>query len=403
MSNFFLPVLLYALTYFTLPNRQVDYFDYHQKIIYAEELFIQDSIQKSLTEYKKIFTLYSPFAKDAFIALELACMINDTSQAKYFFEKSFSSGIDWDALWHVKHITNLLHKYPDYKKVIQKLYEGNRKKYTNRIDIELKRRFTTLSRKDNNARKAYNTFVSLYRDSVQKRADDSLFQKALDKEIYNHPTLKYYRTSRQDSTSEWYWMTFRSIRKNYVPQSIYDTLWVKIMEDNLTIIDSISKKLGYVPGEKSIGLLDDGYWEKIRESQTLTLSPISIHQLYHHGCAFSLLKNELMESVRRGEIHPRIFVEVYAFSAFLLKDKISDPSVNQHEKIYAIKCEPPKMWCIDYQIANLEPPTTNYDTSKINECRKELSISSIQHDKFKREYAKKHHLILFFGLLGSEM
>ena len=85
MINFFFSILLYTLVYASSTDRQEDYFDYHQKIIYAEELFIQDSIQKSLTEYKKIFTKYSPFAKDAYIALELACMVNDTLQAKFFF------------------------------------------------------------------------------------------------------------------------------------------------------------------------------------------------------------------------------------------------------------------------------------------------------------------------------
>ena len=108
MKNIFLLIglLLKLQTAFASMN----YFIYHQKIIYAEELFLKDSIQASLIAYKNIFTEYKPFAKDAFIALELACMRKDTAQSIYFFEQCFKSGVNWDVFDKVLYIKDILDK-----------------------------------------------------------------------------------------------------------------------------------------------------------------------------------------------------------------------------------------------------------------------------------------------------
>jgi len=49
-------VFLYGLMILALTTGSAqNYFDYHKKIIHAEELFLKDSVQESLLEYKKIF------------------------------------------------------------------------------------------------------------------------------------------------------------------------------------------------------------------------------------------------------------------------------------------------------------------------------------------------------------
>jgi len=63
-----------------------DYIDYNKSIVKCEEQFLfQNSIRKALESYRSVFVEYNkPYAKDCFIALQLACSINDTAIASFF-------------------------------------------------------------------------------------------------------------------------------------------------------------------------------------------------------------------------------------------------------------------------------------------------------------------------------
>ena len=378
-----------------------DYFIYHQKIIAAEKLFLKDSIPASLKAYRAIFAEYKPFAKDAFIALELACMVKDTTQAHYFFEECFKAGVNWDIFDKVLWIKNILEQNSAYKNKLTETYWKERKLHYASIDIGLREYLGILSRKDDTANRRNKKSIKEYFDWVARQSDS--FHVAYENRLENFPMLVRYRKKQQDSTSDYYKTLKRLIIKKYLPLGKYDTLFVKRTEINILALDSVSKMLGYVPGEKTIGIVDN-HIDLHQEVNTLSLDfrPSIIHLLYHHGCGFWLMKNELYESVKRGEIHPRYYALLYDYSYCALKDvSTTNLSMKNLQSINEIKCPLPEKDKV-YNIAAFNCMLEKADCTFVNKCRKVLSISSLQHDKKKIEYAKNHHLILFFGFLGVE-
>ena len=133
--------LVFILTYTQGLKAQGNYIQYHREILNCETQFLfKENIRDAIKDYKLVLDRYSkPFAKDCFIALQLACFANDTENARYFFRKSFQRGVDWIAITKSKCISNILTTDAHYKQGIEVIYEQEHKKFLSTIDTNLRK------------------------------------------------------------------------------------------------------------------------------------------------------------------------------------------------------------------------------------------------------------------------
>src|SRR5690606_24711506 len=186
-----------------------------------------------------------------------ACMVKDTTQAHYFFEECFKAGVNWDIFDKVLWIKNILEQNNAYKNKLTETYWKERKLHYASIDIGLREYLGILSRKDDTANRRNKKSIKEYRAWVAAQNDS--FHVAYEKKLEDFPMLVKYRRQKQDSTSDYYKTLKRLVIKKYLPLGKWDTLFVKRTEINILALDSISKMLGYVPGEKTIGILDNDF------------------------------------------------------------------------------------------------------------------------------------------------
>ena len=80
-------------------QNKVDYFQYHNAILTAEELIAVEKYEQALAGFEKVFNSYDfVFLKDYKIATHLANHIGHTEKAFHFLELAISSG------WTLKEI-----------------------------------------------------------------------------------------------------------------------------------------------------------------------------------------------------------------------------------------------------------------------------------------------------------
>ncbi|MBS1590466.1 MAG: hypothetical protein JST52_12745, partial [Bacteroidetes bacterium] len=344
-----------------------------------------------------------PFARDAIIALQLVSMIKDTNSAIFFFQKSFTCGINWAILDKFGHINSLLNSSVFYKQRVRHLYEIERPKYLQTLNMKTRLLLTNLSHKDDEAKAEHYHKQNDYFIWLQQQSDS--FKENYDRRVVEPSLLlSQYRNKYNDSTSEWYNKLKRLFRNQYIPPDRYDSSYVKLTESNILILDSITNHYGYVPGEITIGIVDPELDQKKLSPEDsidlfMYLTPIVYHILYHHGCSFWMMQDCLRQSVKQGEIHPRMFAEIYEFSYALFRLD-TDLLHSNLSLYYKIRCTLP-IKDKEYGLVALRPEEVKLDIEKVNKCRKELNICSVEHDREKAKYAKQKHLKLSFGMLNE--
>ncbi len=379
-------------------SAQTDYLAYHKTVIAAEDLFLRDRHAQSLELYKKTFSKYRPFARDAFIAAQVAAKFDDTASLTLFLGHCYKVGIPWSIISNSYQIGKVLSRFHVYKETQEQRYRLLRPKYFRSIDPQLRKEFTTYSRRDDTARNA--AWVAIKRFSSWRDANRDSFISRYGDDVDSHVILRNYRKNHRDFANDPFYSKLKRLaEKHYRPLNRWDTAFVKVLEENIKAVAEVSRRLGFVPGEKSIGIADD----EGQIHDDLIFSPIVIHQFYHHGCGFALLQKELLESVKRGEIHPRLYGCIYDQAYCNLKDKAYDMATSNYFPLYKLKCPLPKKQK-SYAIVRLEgcDDEIPVDRGFIDACREELGISSLEHDEKKKDYGRKHKMILSFGLLSGE-
>lgn len=338
-------ILLILVCNTQLSARQ-NYIQYHKDIIGAERLFLTNRFDSSLKAYKKIFTEYSkPFAKDCFTALQIACIANDTTRAKHFFDLCFKRGVGWNTIMAVGHIKNMLAQ-DNMRRYAKDSYARGQKQYYTSIDTVLRNYILSLVAKD----------------------------------------FKYH--PKNDLSAE------RS------------ALYAKAMDEIIVDLNAFCTKHGF-PGESLIGIQDaDPAQDKIVR---LYLSIIPANIFFHHHCGYILMKELLLKALRDGELQPKEYALIYEWSYATMYTKrtlqINKEKWGKYAKRfvaanlnYSITCHHPQQ----DKFYNIYIAPTYYcnDTLLVNNDRAEIGISTLQHDAAKQFFAKKHNLILFYGLFA---
>ncbi|MBA3829846.1 MAG: hypothetical protein H0X33_12980 [Taibaiella sp.] len=316
---------------------QINYINYHKEVIKAEDLFLQGQINSSLKYYTDIFKRFEkPFAKDCYIALQLACMQNDTNKATFFFKKSFESGINWSSLKFSSYIYTLLKNNFSYSEKISQLYKTGREKYLKNINWSLRDSIINLLKKD------------------------------------------------------WYF------KKNHSWTNKTDRYpkYVQALDENIVKLELLSKRYGF-PGEHMIGIKDPEL-DTCDPSFFWRLSSLSSLILFHHRCGYGLMEQELKKALIDGELNPREFALIYEFSYADYKEYVGHYSSNHNNFNYKVNCTFQNDSVKFYDIFIKKLFYCN-DSIVVNAFRKEIGMSSLNHDKRKRTFARDNHLILFFG------
>jgi hypothetical protein len=131
----------------TKANENLDYTNYHQRIVDAETLIAFENYKDALQVYEELFEKYEfVFLRDYQIATQLALFLNDEQKAKTLLINGIKSG------WTIKSIRKndvlyKLRKSEDWKS-IKKQYHYLNEKYESTINQELRKRVKKMFSKD---------------------------------------------------------------------------------------------------------------------------------------------------------------------------------------------------------------------------------------------------------------
>ncbi|MBS1589279.1 MAG: hypothetical protein JST52_06655 [Bacteroidetes bacterium] len=343
-----------------LPNfceAQVNYIDYHRDIIKAENLFLAGKFQQSLFSYNNCFAKYpKAFVKDIFIATQIACLQNDSAMLSFFLNEGFKKGLPWRMVENDSNISTYLKQLP--KEFI----------------IRLKNSFF-------NGRTFYLSNINL-----------SLRYKIL---IMSQIDQLYHEFPRDIS----------------IPIN-RDSLYATILDANMDSIMNVIYLYGY-PGEHLIGInnSEDDKADCFPNYEQQLVEPTPIF-FYHNECAFQQLSKQLYQSILSGDLHPREYALMYewSFNEFRYKKDTTGTEIEMDGEIIRIMptnipikpcktIQETERYGIDKSIQSFNNAPVN--DNKINADRAKIGIASISHDRLKKDFEKKYHVKLFFGMFGE--
>jgi len=326
-----------------------NYMAYHQGIIRCEEQFLyHNSIRKALNGYRELFSTYKkPFAKDCFIALQLACYIKDTANTTFFFRTAFERGVTWTAIEMAPAIKNFFDRKQKYKKEIFDLYPECREKWQGSINYSLRRTINDLMKRD--------TELKVWTERFERNS----------KEEYDAETVE-----------------------NEVQDSIATEI-VKLTKRYGFLGDNV---IGFYEGSKA----DSGTFDK---GHCYAITSMIDNQFFHHNCLYFLLKRELDTALVNGEISPAMYATIYEWT-------YSSVENNGPE---SWKGHPPNKLCIPspnkrtafYKVAPTFSSIMMEDNALINRNRAKIWLPSVDHTKKKKAFEKEEKIRLFFGFFNS--
>lgn len=324
---------------FIHPVAKCNYINYHKQITYAESLFFAGRSKESLAKYREIFSAYKPFAKDCFIALQFSAMVQDTGSFKFFFSKGIENGLNWITIRKSGRVTRLINETKGLKQELEHVYQNKRTKYIQSINSSI-------------------------RDSI-------------------------FLLRRRDDTSRWL------SKKNRVRSGYFYYIKDTILDENLHMLISIAKRLGY-PGQRMIGVRDPEI-DNEPESPNLLESIASVI-LYHHYCGYIQMEQELYDGLVNGEILPSNYALIYQWAYHGYYESKGAMRGGNNRYIFKTKCEYPPQ---EKFYNNFIIPW-NYckDTILVNNCRREIGMESIQHQLVKKQFAKRNDLLLSTGIFN---
>ena len=335
MRKIYLIVIL--ILYWLSASAQLDYRNYHREIIRAEELLLQSELKPCLSLYRKTIEAYpKTFARDAFLAFQVACMLKDTAEITYFFDKSVSNGVTWDAIEYSDYYKKVVSASGPYRQRLEALYDDCRKRYEESLNGKLR-----------------DYILGLLKD------DDD------------------HRTTNQDSA--------------------LNVRWFAVMEMNGQKIDSIIHRNGF-PGEHVTGIFNSEVELVVGSTDFPTgvqIMPVPSRIFYHNPCAFQEVRNELLQAIKDGELTPREYALMYEWSFDVLLRK-----TRWWDRYYTFRCSHPGEMDKRYNFY-LNPFNYSADTAFVNQCRDEIGMCTLEHEKKLRQFGKENRLFVRFGFNGD--
>ena len=308
MRKVYLIILFITLLYKATFSSEIDYTIYHNEIIVAQELLVEEKYNEALETYNKCFKKFDfIFAKDVYHATQIAGYLDKKNLFDSLYSLCCRKGISYKLLNKTKLIKQILIK--DSVKYF-KIYKIQNNIYLSKIDLKL-------------------------RSELRKRYIEEQKAKLL-------PGTKTYR---------------EIVNQNY--------------ERLKTLIKS-----GYFPGEHLIGIDYGNIDPKFSFlDKDMEISNDFVYgTLLHYPFAYSELKQELYDALKKGKTTPEMVAYLYSFEQ--TRNGILYPPKNGIDSV--------KYPC-HYNI--IEPYSNN--KSKVNADRKAIGLCSIETEEKKKSIRLK--------------
>lgn len=342
----------------------VNYYNYHDKVIEAEELiFIEKDSIAGLKKFEEVFQMYDfVFVDDCIEAFQLACFYKNDKLALFFIKKALNNGFLIDMLFYLN--CGSPHNF----------YNGMDK----RVSI-------------------HKEFMTKY-DAELRRYQDSVFNEYI--KTINKPLLKGLIACH----------TKEQIYKNYHPELGYKSYtnqkgaYNKVCNENLAFIKKQYQNNTFI-GAKNIGFLSNELLSQlkiiylntnnqldfsilkkynlpkntdipIQKEEDVFSNDMVYNILFHSKKAFQELTQYKDDAIRLGYLHPREYASL-KFSSMRGRIPVEQ---DMHLEVYWKKVK---------------------DTTKINKMRKSFHLPSYEVDYEKFLFAQKHNLKLSFGFFNG--
>jgi len=329
-------VCLFLLLSSVVSPATENYIMYHKEILKCEQQFLYfGSIKKGISEYKIVFKKYSkPFAKDCFIALQLACMTGDTQDVEYFSRLAFRRGVSWTGAMYSPIVRKMFDANKFFNKKIEAIYAIEHTRFSGSLNSEARKAVMYMAHKD---------------DSVKWSLDG----------------LKGEEYKKKNKT------------------------YIDLLDSNTMNVVRLTAKYGFL-GCNKIGFGD--FLVKNHEEMypyiCFLLVPLIDQLYYHHACCYFMHPERLREALIDGDITPATYASIYEWAFLDLKEKrpetaLCHPIAEQTE--YYNICPVLKFW------------QKNTDSVFVNKCRFAIGLASANHFAKRKEFEKETGVKLLFG------
>ena len=157
-------IVIIILTYSKLGLAQQDYFKYHQQINLAEELFVDEKFEESVTKYDSIISKYDyVFLKDLLVAAQIAVLSNNLDKSDEWLEKAIRNGYDCKCIEKIKVFEN--YTKTDYWKGIVMKSEIYIAEYRNNINLDLHYEFHHRFKQEQESKRQREKYVKIVYDN----------------------------------------------------------------------------------------------------------------------------------------------------------------------------------------------------------------------------------------------
>lgn len=336
-----------------------NYLEYHKQITAIEEDFMDGNSRKAVIEYEALFKEYpKSFAKDCYIAAQIALLANDTFRLKYFLDLCFKKGVEWSVVEEDSNLKAFLQAHPEIRSAAYANWtEGNRY-FVEHINIPLRYEITAMVQKD-------QLYHELPEDYPKK---DSLFQT-----VVNNNTERFVQ---------------------------------------------IVKQIGY-PGASKVGIANNRLDNTSYRLVDKCFEDIGLIIFYHQSCTYQLLKDELKTAVEDGDLHPADFATFYEWSTESIINATDTSSVTvsflddsgnevetraarRNSSVGDLSLCSAKNVNADaaYKICKVMEVYlyfSSFDDAKVNVDREKIGLPSLRHNQRKKDFEKKYGMTLFFG------
>lgn len=240
------------------------YVAYHQSCRQAEQLFLDDSLDKCFQLYARVFSTYDVlFPRDCFMAAQFAHKVGEDSLSVEFLIDAIPFGLQSRMLY----LDTAHHPYFAMQSVVQSIY------------------FSKLLRLE-------DSLSTLYKKSVDWQLKAEITEMVRIDQDWRRRNNKWFN---------------RNFRRGL------ERPFEKVNDGQMSYLDSIFSTKGY-PGSWLIGVGDSQYYETNYPSfNNVNLSEMTNIMLYHSDSAFVKHGAFLFSEIDKGHIHPRTYALIRDF------------------------------------------------------------------------------------------
>lgn len=355
------------LTFITNSAFAESYSEYYKLINSAEKAFVDNNHEKSFLMYDKAFSMYKrPFAKDAYIAAQIAYYIGDTTRFIEYLSIGFDNDMPLTAITAAPILSDIQNK---------NIYAEITKAYRTRRAYEI----------DEEARDLL--YVKFY--EVQRLKDKMGRDKILIQEF----------AKEDEKLRLWVYENF--LKNGTFPSDntigiFTDSSYLEVLAKN-DLVDERLEKLRNNSGSvsshnsKAANVNVKFYSHYVPDDMQISNYKALVPFL-HSTCSYKKYHSEMWQAVLNGYLHPKDYAMLYTWSIKNSRKGKQMTSINYCE--YDQNEQNKSFGLLSANINDEQIPLAN-------ENRKDLLIQEYHVDMKKRELEKTAGFKFFFGFLNQ--